>query len=109
MAGFVFDILLMYLWRRFFRIIRFVVSTRWTRIIVTDFRSEALDPYWGCPSVRIRYGGGANQGDEVPFLLRRCAKQYVEQLTRRRTIIVRVDPLDATQAAFFEFDQGPVN
>jgi hypothetical protein len=99
----------MYLWKGFFRIIRFAVSIRWMRKSVTDFRSEALDPYWGCPSVRIRYSGGTNQGDEVPFLLRRCAKQYVEQLTLRRTIIVRVNPLDATQAAFFEFDQGPVN
>jgi hypothetical protein len=105
LAGLVVDILVMYLWKGFFRIIRFAVSIRWMRKSVTDFRSEALDPYWGCPSVRIRYSGGTDRGDEVPFLLRWRARRYAEQLTLRKSIIVRVSPLDATQTTFFEFDQ----
>jgi hypothetical protein len=111
MDGLVIDIVLVFLWKGSSRIIGLIKSMRWVRTTVSAFRGDPLDPYWGCPSVRVQYRLGSNQDsrevcDEVPFLLRQSAKRYAEKLSLRRTIIVRVNPANKAETHFFAFDQG---
>jgi hypothetical protein len=111
MGGLVLDILVVFLWKGALRIIGFIKSMRWVRTTVSVFRGDPLDPYWGCPSVRVHYRIGTNQDslegcDEVPFLLRQRAKRYAAKLSLTPTIIVRVNPANSAETQFFASDQG---
>jgi hypothetical protein len=111
MGGLVLDILVVFLWKGFLHTVGFIKSMRWVRTTVSVFRGEPLDPYWGCPSVRVQYRIGTKPDsqevcDEVPFLLRRSAKRYAAKLSLSQTIIVRVNPANSADTQFFAFDQG---
>jgi hypothetical protein len=110
MAGLVIDIVLAYLFSSIVRAFHFLKSFRWSRVDGITLESTVLDPYWGCPSVKIRYQistDGSQQGwDEVPFYLIGSAKIYAKKLRHNLRVTIRVNPKNSERAFFFPYDQA---
>jgi hypothetical protein len=109
MGGLVIDIVLAFLFKSFVRALRYVKSIRWKRSTATLVDSTVLDPYMGCPSVKVRYqvsNDGSQKGsDEVPFYLRGSAIKYAERFSGDLGVIVRVNPSNPRDMFFFPYDQ----
>ena len=108
MGGLIIDIILAFSFKSFLRAFHFVESLRWSRTVATVFDSTVLNPYIGCPSVKVRYtvDGSCQRGsDEVPFYLRVSAKRYAEGFSGNPTVTVRVNPDNPNELLFFPYDQ----
>jgi hypothetical protein len=109
MGGLVIDVVLAFLFKSFVRAIHYVKSLRWKRSTATVVDSTVLDPYMGCPSVKVHYQVSSNssqQGlDEVPFYLRGSAKRYAQGFSGNLAVIVRVNPSNPKEMFFFPNDQ----
>jgi hypothetical protein len=109
MGGLVIDIVLAFLFKSVVRAFRFVKSLRWKRSTATVVDSTVLDPYMGCPSVKVHYqdsSDSSQQGtDEVPFYLRGSAKRYAQDFSLGMEVIVRVNPNNPGEMLFFPHDQ----
>ena len=106
MGGLVLDIVVVFLWKSATRAIQFIGSLRWKRTVASVREVIVLDPFLGCPSVRVYYRFDSTprftEGeDEVPFLLRWSAKQYAQRLSQAATVIVRVR---SEKTLFFKLD-----
>jgi hypothetical protein len=69
----VIDIVVAYLYKGFIRVFEYVESARWKTTTASIIESSVLDPYVGCPPVKIRYQVDAEQDssvteEEIPFL-----------------------------------------
>lgn len=112
MGGFVIDIVLAFLFKSSIRAFHFVKTLRWGRSTGTVLGSTVLDPYMGCPSVKVHYQVVSSESpqegsDEVPFYLRASAKRYAESVSRNLAVIVRVNPEKPREMLFFAYDQHP--
>jgi hypothetical protein len=109
MGGLVMDIVLAFLFKSLVRAFQYVKSLRWTRSTATVVDSRVLDPYMGCPSVKVHYQVSTNssqQGlDEVPFYLHSSAKRYAQGFSGNLAVIVRVNPSNPSEMFFFPNDQ----
>lgn len=110
MGGFVLDIALMFILKSMVRAMRFLKSLRWDRSAATVLDLTVIDPDMGCPSVRVHYQIVANQGsqqgaDDVPFFLRGSAKNYAQNFSENRVIVVRVNPGNPKEMLFAPSDQ----
>jgi|SRR6266851_6057190 len=109
MGGLVIDIVLAFLFKSFVRAFHFVKSLRWKRSTATVMDSTVLDPYMGCPSVKVHYqvsSDSSQQGsDEVPFYLRGSAKRYAQSFSHNLVVTVRVNPNNSREMFFFPYDQ----
>lgn len=110
MGGLVIDIILAFLFKSFVRAFHFVKSLRWKRSTAIVVDSTVLDPYMGCPSVKVHYqvvsSESSQQGsDEVPFYLRGSAKRCAHSLPRNLAVIVRINPSNTREMVFFPYDQ----
>jgi hypothetical protein len=110
MGWLVIDIVVGYLFKSAIRVFHFVRSSNWkrTKASLTDW--TAVDPGWGCPSVKLYYEFVAeerlNEGwDEVPFYMRWHAKTYMESLSQGLEPMIRVNPKNPQETQFFELDQ----
>src|ERR1700723_505260 len=105
MAGLVIDIVLAYMFRSLVRTFHFVKSLRWSRVDGITLESTVLDPYLGCPSVKVRYqiSTDASQEwwDEVPFYFIGSARIYAKELRHDMGVIIRVNPNNPRKAFFF--------
>lgn len=111
MGGLVIDIVLAFLFKSLVRSFHFLKSLRWRRSTATVVDSTVLDPYIGCPSVKVHYQVSSDsslQGaDQVPFYLRGSAKRYAQSFSRNLEVIVRVNPTNSGEMLFFPYDQPP--
>jgi hypothetical protein len=110
MAGFVIDILFMYLIKGSIRIFHLFRSARWERSQATFTHWTVVEPGWGCTSVKLHYkflakGRAAKGSDEIPFYMRWHARTYAESLSRDLHPIIRVNPNNPRRTQFFEQDQ----
>jgi hypothetical protein len=110
MGGLVIDIVLAFLFKSFVRAFHFMESLRWKRVTATVVDSAVLDPYMGCPSVKVHHQAvsseSSQQGaDEVPFYLRGSAKKYAQGFSRNLIVTVRVNPKNSREMFFFPYDQ----
>ena len=62
MGGLVIDIVVAYLYKGIIHVFEYVESARWKTTTASIIESSVLDPYMGCPSVKIRYQVDAEQG-----------------------------------------------
>src|ERR1700722_18748029 len=110
MAGLVIDIVLAYMFRSLVRTFHFVKSFRWSRVDGITSESTVLDPYLGCPSVKIRYriSTDASQQwwDEVPFYLIGSARIYAKKLRPNMGVTIRVNPNNPRKTFYFPYDQA---
>jgi hypothetical protein len=109
MGGLVLDIILVYLFKSAVRVFHFFKSFRWERSKASFTDWSVVDPFWGCPSVRLHYkfvssGGSVKGSDEIPFYMRWHAKTYAASLSRDLHPIIRVNPKNAQDTHFFETD-----
>ena len=110
MAGFVIDIVLMYLFKSAKRVFQYFRSFRWERAEASFTDWAVVNPDWGCSSVRLHYEFVANERrfngwDEIPFYMRWHSKTYAQSLLRDLHPIVRVNPENPNETRFFELDQ----
>jgi hypothetical protein len=109
MGGLVIDIVLAFFFKSLVRSFHFLKSLRWRRSTATVVDSTVLDPYMGCPSVKVHYqissDSSQQEVDEVPFYLCRSAKRYAQGFLGHPTVIVRVNPDDSREMFFFPYDQ----
>ena len=109
MGGLVIDIVLAFLFKSFVRAFHFVKSLRWQRSPASVLKSTVLDPFLGCPSVRVHYQvvstENSQQGwDEVPFCFRGSARRYAQSFSRNEVVTVRVNPDNSREMYFFPDD-----
>jgi len=110
MGGLVLDIAVAFLVKSFIRTFWFMKSFRWDRITGSVLDSTLLDPNMGCPSVRMHYrilsSEGPREGrDEVPFFLRRSARDYARTFSGNPVVTIRVNPHATRATLFFDLDQ----
>jgi len=104
------DRILMYLVKSARRAFDCFISSNWerTRASVTDH--NVLDPFIGCPSVKLHYkfdsnGRSIKGWDVIPFINLLPAKAYAESFPHNHPAAIRVNPKDPQKSRFFEQDQ----
>jgi hypothetical protein len=86
-------------------------SIRWKRATAVLTGQSILDPFFGCPSVKLCYrftldGHERESWSKVPMLTMFDAKQYVGSLPHNMPrIIIRVNRRNPEVALFFDLDQ----
>jgi hypothetical protein len=110
MAGFVIDIVLVFLFKSLVRAFQFIESLRWDHRTASVLNCLVLDPLMGCPSVRVHYkiasNGCSQEGcNEIPFCFRSSAKQHAQRFPSNLQVTVRVNPNNPEEMQFFDFDQ----
>jgi len=104
------DRVLMYLIKSAVRAFLYFISSNWerTRALVTGH--IVLDPFLGCPSVKLHYkfdsnGGSIKGWDVIPALSPLPAKSYAENFLHNHPVTIRVNPKNPQNTRFFELDQ----
>ena len=104
------DLVVTYFLKSAVRAFQYVMSFGWelTTAIVTG--QVILEPFWGCPSVKLHYtfdsnGSSTQGGDEIPFPAMYYAETYAASFSHNMPRIIRVNPKDPQKTLFFELDQ----
>lgn len=106
----VLDIVLTYPFKSAVRVFHYFQSSKWerTRALVTG--GIVLDPFLGCPSVKLHYkfdsnGRSTKSWDVIPFTHRLPARAYAESFPHNHPVTIRVNPKNPQKTRFFEHDQ----
>ena len=110
MGGLVIDIFIMYSIKAVARAYSLISSERWERVKAKILDITLLDPDVGCTSVRVDYQlsletSKLNGREEIPFVFRWSARDYMQLLSNRTMVKVRVNPQNPKETLFFESDQ----
>ncbi|SRR5216683_2760875 len=110
MGGFVLDIVIAFLFKSLVRAFRFIKSMRWDRKTASVTDCIVLDPFMGCPSVKVHYEVVSNDRskegrNEIPFFFDYSAKQYAQRFSNNPPVTVRVNPNNPEEMQFFDFDR----
>jgi hypothetical protein len=104
------DRVLMYLVKSIVRTFQRAGSSNWqrTRAFVTS--DNVLDPFIGCPLVKLRYkfdsnGRSIKGWDVVPFTSLLPARAYAQSFPHNHPVTIRVNPKSVEETHFFERDQ----
>jgi hypothetical protein len=104
------DRILMWVIKNAVRAFHYVKSSDWERKRALVTGHNVLDPFIGCPSVKLWYtfdvqGQPIKSSDVVPFTGALHAKAYAESFPHNLPRIVRVNPKNPQETRFFERDQ----
>jgi hypothetical protein len=104
------DRALMYLIKSVVRIFHYYKTSSWEQTTALVTGHIVLDPFFGCPSLKLFYKYDSNEGpakgwDLIPFQSRPHAKYYAESFSHNMPRTIRVNPNNPWETQFFERDQ----
>jgi hypothetical protein len=104
------DRVLMYLVKNGIRTFHYAISSKWDRTTAFVTGNNVLDPFVGCPSVKLHYkfdsnGRSTKGSDSIPFTNLLPAKGYAQSFPHNHPVTIRVNPRNAQETHFFERDQ----